>query len=96
MDAAVLTGPEHYREAERLLSNASFTSLSGRPVTRDGRPMSADEHAVLVARAQAHATLALAATQASRLADPYIGDGDHINDWRAATGVARTPNGDGQ
>ncbi|MFD3717219.1 hypothetical protein [Streptomyces sp. NPDC058674] len=55
-----MTGPEHYREAERLLSDTSFTTASGRPVTRDGHPMPVDECALLVARAQVHATLALA------------------------------------
>lgn len=53
-----MSAADHYREAERLLSDASFTSISGQPVTRDGRPLAAAEHAVLVARAQVHATLA--------------------------------------
>ncbi|MFS4107504.1 hypothetical protein [Streptomyces sp. PD-S100-1] len=56
-----MTGPEHYREAERLLSGASFTSLSGNPVTRDGTPMRPETHAALIARAQAHAQLAAVA-----------------------------------
>ncbi|MFB7421622.1 hypothetical protein ACFC1L_44565 [Streptomyces sp. NPDC056210] len=48
------------------------------------------ETAVFAALGQAHATLALAAVQAAQLADPYIGDGDHINDWRATTSNAPT------
>ncbi|WP_187283730.1 hypothetical protein [Streptomyces sp. adm13(2018)] len=43
------------------------------------------ETAVFAALGQAHATLALAAATAAQLADPYIGDGDHITDWRATT-----------
>jgi hypothetical protein len=43
------------------------------------------ETAVFAALGQAHATLALAAATAGQLADRYIGDGDHINDWRATT-----------
>lgn len=43
------------------------------------------EASVFAALGNAHATLALAAAQAAQLADPYIGDGDHITQWRAAT-----------
>jgi len=43
------------------------------------------ETAVFAALGQAHATLALAAATAAQLADRYIGDGDHINEWRATT-----------
>lgn len=59
-----MTGPEHYRESERLLSDASFTSTSGTPVTREGRPVEPRIHAALINRAQVHATLALAAATA--------------------------------
>lgn len=47
-----MTGPEHYREAERLLKSASDNFL------RTGKPGSALE------AAQVHATLALAAATA--------------------------------
>jgi len=43
------------------------------------------ETTMFAALGHAHATLALAAATAAQLADRYIGDGDHINDWRAAT-----------
>ena len=60
-----MTGPEHYREAERLLSEASFTGgVTEQPVTRDGLPRTPGAHAALIARAQVHATLALAAATA--------------------------------
>lgn len=53
-----MTGPEHYREAERLLSGASFVSITGNPVTREGLPMRPEHQAALLASAQVHATLA--------------------------------------
>jgi hypothetical protein len=59
-----MTGPEHYRAAERLLSDASFTSIAGTPVTREGRPVEPKIHATLIDLAQVHATLALAAATA--------------------------------
>jgi hypothetical protein len=74
-----VTGPEHYREAERHLSAASY--LTG----PNGVPVSLPTSNFHLAAAQVHATLALAAVQAAQLADPYVGDGDHINDWRATT-----------
>lgn len=46
------------------------------------------ETAVFAALGQAHATLALAAATAAQLADRYIGDGDHITDWRTTTSNA--------
>lgn len=51
-----MNGPEHYREAERLLGD--------RPTVRDWRddPEKAEEHwRLTIAAAQVHATLALAA-----------------------------------
>lgn len=56
-----MTGPEHYREAERLLSQASHESITGTPVTRQGMPMRPEAQAALIARAQVHATLAAVA-----------------------------------
>lgn len=80
-----MTGPEHYREAEKHLSAASYThGPGGDPV----HPQAAAHH---LAMAQVHATLALAAAQAALLADRYIGDGDHINDWRNATSRHQPP-----
>lgn len=65
-----MTGPEHYKEAERLVGSRTVTSMSGRetyqaPPTTDG-----------ILQAQVHATLALAAATAV-VADDEI-------DWRAA------------
>ncbi|MEU8760701.1 hypothetical protein [Streptomyces sp. NPDC048659] len=70
-----MTGPEHYREAERLLTEAGAEGPEG---TYFVRPMS-------LAAAQAHATFALAAATAGQLADRYIGDGEHITAWGQTT-----------
>lgn len=59
-----MTGPEHYKAAERLLSDASFTTSTGTPVSREGYPIDPRVHAALLGRAQVHATLALAAANA--------------------------------
>jgi hypothetical protein len=61
-----VTGPEQFREAERLLSEASFVASPDdpRPCTRGGNEMRPDVHHGLVGRALAHATLALAAATA--------------------------------
>lgn len=61
-----MTGPEHYREAERLLDMAHHHSYGdgADPVTG----------AALAAEAQAHATLALAAATAQSA--PVEGDPD--------------------
>lgn len=64
-----MTGPEHYKEAERLLSAAS---------PADGRGVPAYLHTALVGEATAHAILALtAATVAGRELGPERSDG-----WR--------------
>ena len=63
-----MTGPEHYKEAERLLAAADKISrhLGGLPspvtTTQQKQEIDAGEQAILTvaARAQAHATLALA------------------------------------
>lgn len=58
-----MTGPEHYKEAERLLEKLQSPPLPA--TTSLARTLSWDEMAVLmsgvVAQAQVHATLALAA-----------------------------------
>ena len=53
-----MTGPEHYREAERLLRSRTRYFNGGQ--TRQEDPPSADQ----IAQAQVHATLALAAAMA--------------------------------
>lgn len=68
-----MTGPEHYREAERLAARADhFTYGDGAdPVTG----------AATAAQAQVHATLALAAATAF-VAAGMPQDGDNARDWR--------------
>jgi trans-2-enoyl-CoA reductase len=65
-----MNGPEHYREAERLL---------GRMQTADDGELGWMSRAQMAAEAQVHATLALAA--AAALNDPQGGMGG--NDWHA-------------
>ncbi|MGX1483391.1 hypothetical protein RKD45_002467 [Streptomyces griseus] len=77
-----MNGPEHYREAERLVAEAD-TIL--RP--HDEGPCEADR---VLAAAQVHATLALAAAQAFTAADRYVGDGDHVNAWLGAVRETQT------
>lgn len=71
-----MNGPEHYREAERLLAEAAVEGAEG---THFVRPEN-------LTAAQVHATLALTAATAARLTDTYVGDGPHINAWRHAVG----------
>lgn len=65
-----MTGPEHYREAERLLTERVF-------VGRYGTEISTFEE--IVAAAQVHATLALAAATA-------IDPDTQRAEWREAAG----------
>ena len=73
-----MNGPQHYREAERLLADAKARR------EKDKYDVFAD---VLVAEAQAHATLALAAATAAEQATAYDGDEDHSR-TRGWAGVA--------
>ena len=75
-----MNGPQHYREGERHLKAASFLGEPGGKVADPGAAM----HHVL--RAQAHFAAAQAAATAAQLADRYVGDGEHISDWRKAIG----------
>ena len=52
-----MTGAEHYRKAERLMASISSTGSDGRLVISTGYPE-------VIAAAQVHATLALAASTA--------------------------------
>lgn len=75
-----MTGPEHYREAERLLAEAGVEGTEG---TYFVRPES-------LAAAQAHATLALAA--ATALSSPVEDDlagltVEEYDAWFAAAGT---------
>ncbi|MFG3048100.1 hypothetical protein ACGFZR_24610 [Streptomyces sp. NPDC048241] len=60
-----MTGPEHYHEAERLIQE--LTTDSGAVYVEDGNEQ-------VIALAQVHATLALAAVTA--IAAPIVGQGD--------------------
>lgn len=83
-----MTGAEHYREAERVLSDASFTRSKGdlRPVTREGESITAEQHEAMLARAQVHATLALAAASALPVVTQMMGDAQEITAWGQAIG----------
>jgi hypothetical protein len=83
-----MTGPEHYREAERLLGMAHhFTYGDG------GDPVAG---AALAAEAQAHATLALTAATAMQAAvdgsEPGMGSPEYAA-WYQAAGVKPEPKG---
>jgi predicted HicB family RNase H-like nuclease len=74
-----MNGPEHYREAERLLEQAEIDA-------RD--PMRKyQEDANVIAAAQVHATLALAAATAYPAVKDWCGDEDGSVS-RGWTGVA--------
>jgi len=69
-----MTGPEHYREAERLTAVVTKPdALSGNRLLQPG------DHRDVLALAQVHATLALAAATAVGSTDLPSGDWD---DWR--------------
>lgn len=71
-----MTGPEHYREAERLLEIAATEPETSRLIP------------YYTAAAQAHATLALAAATALQTAGvPQNGDTSHA--WRATICVPK-------
>ena len=75
-----MNGPQHYREGEQHLSAASFTDKpGGRPVD----PVGAMHHLMA---AQAHFGAARVAVAADQLADRYVGDEAHVNEWRSAVG----------
>ena len=65
-----MTGPEHYREAERLLDGLSRGIERAQQIGSSGASMAAALDNV-VAQAQVHATLALAA--ATALPADYVG-----------------------
>lgn len=74
-----MTGPEHYREAERLLTD--------RPSVADwtDRPVLAQEHwQQTLAEAQVHATLALTAAMAMPTNTDEISGNGIANAWLRA------------
>ncbi|MFB7711642.1 hypothetical protein [Streptomyces sp. NPDC056105] len=83
-----MTGPEHYREAEKLLGYAE---------ARDAEQRGDAEDMSLLAEAQVHATLALAAGTALANADRSA-SAEYVRydgaEWRRAAGVAIPLQGD--
>lgn len=75
-----MRGPQHYTEGERHLSAASHLD---RPGGKPADPSAAMYHLM---SAQAHFGAAQAAATAAQLADRYVGDGEHIGEWRKAIG----------
>lgn len=78
-----MNGTDHYEAAERLLSQA----LMVRSKT-DATPVDPGA-AHLVAAAQVHATLALAAATALPMVTQYVGDNEAITSWAQAIAPAR-------
>lgn len=93
-----MNGPEHYREAQRLLSQASHEDIAGNPVSHEGRPIRPETHAALIARANVHAQLAaVAAHVTSQPIESTSGTGGGIpdedwDDWLAAFHPDYKPN----
>jgi hypothetical protein len=71
-----MTGPEHYREAERLIGER-----------RKKRERVSPDSGELLAEAQVHATLADAAARALPTVVLMMGDNNEVTDWARATGV---------
>jgi hypothetical protein len=72
-----MTGPEHYREAERLIANAAALGYGDGDRDTSG----------IVAVAQVHATLALAAATALLSDLSTYDDEPEQKAWRAAAGT---------
>ena len=81
-----MNGPEHYREAERLLANLADAHDRIAHLDLSGAGFVAIRGQV-IAEAQVHATLALAAATAVPAASAYDGDEDHSRS-RGWAGVA--------
>ncbi|WP_445520521.1 hypothetical protein [Streptomyces sp. NEAU-174] len=74
-----MTGPEHYREAERLLAEADNIAEQG------------GDMGEMIAAAQVHATLAQAAATAGHMAvTAYIGEcsGLDVEEWAGALALS--------
>lgn len=71
-----MTGPEHYREAERLLGTIPTAQEHAKHTNASAENLIA-VMAQIAAEAQVHATLALAAATAAGQATAY--DGDETN-----------------
>lgn len=76
-----MKGPEHYREAERLLDYIKDGAL------QDGvRDLGEDAEQSIATRALAHATLAAAAAHALPTVIEFMGDSPLVAEWGRATG----------
>lgn len=73
-----MNGPQHYREGEQHMSAAEHLDKPG------GKPVDPTASMFHLMAAQAHFGAAQAAAAAEQLADRYVGDGPHINEWRDA------------
>ncbi|MDX3575925.1 hypothetical protein [Streptomyces sp. FL07-04A] len=73
-----MNGPQHYREGEQHMSAAERLDRPG------GKPVDPTASMFHLMAAQAHFAAAQAAAAADQLADRYLGDGPHINEWRNA------------
>lgn len=84
-----MTGPEHYRKAERLLA----TAYEGTLTAYEGENPEADR---AIAEAQVHATLALVAATAMQAgvdgSEPGMGSPE-FEAWYQAAGVKPQPKG---
>jgi hypothetical protein len=87
-----MTGPEHYREAERLIGNVK---REVERATADTINDVIETACVTIAASQVHATLALAAatalTEESRLGSAAMVTRGDIEQWREVTQAAVAP-----
>ncbi|MFF3511586.1 hypothetical protein [Streptomyces sp. NPDC002573] len=87
-----MTGPEHYREAERLLDGRTFPADPELHIEERHEPPTAED----IAAAQVHATLALTAATAMQAAvdgsEPGMGSTE-FHEWYQAAGVKPQPKG---
>ena len=77
------TGPEHYREAQRLLDQAGEAL---RDSTIESRAR-VEAHRMLTSAAQVHATLALAAATLAATHADAVPSGTHADWWRVMGGA---------
>lgn len=75
-----MNGHEHYVEAARLMEYVEDGAL------QDGVRLSVEATNEITARAQVHATLALAAAAVTPALLAMCGDSDRITDWGKAIG----------
>ena len=81
-----MNGPEHYREAERLLRDASCLGERGNRYYPEG-----DGQSSAIAAAQVHATLALAAATAGPFVEVSVGEAfsEDMRGWAVVTAPER-------